>query len=80
MGSLSYLDLVQIFRTVYGGLRHAPGFHFLKFYLASPLQDICHWPPPHKDDEDVADPYAVASYLRIVRDSPLEGASDDAAR
>ncbi len=28
--SLSFLELVRIFRAVYDGLRHAPGFHFLR--------------------------------------------------
>jgi hypothetical protein len=76
--SLSYLELVRIFRAVYGGLRHKPGFHFLRFYLAGVLQDVCHW--PRNVAEDAADPYAVASYLRTAHDSHSEGASHDAAR
>ena len=39
-----FLKLVQIFRKVYGGLRNAPGFHFLRFYLAGVLQDVCRLP------------------------------------
>ncbi len=76
--SLSYLELVRIFRGVYGGLGHAPGFHFLRFYLAGVLQDVCRW--PRNVGEDAADPYAVASYLKTVHDSHSEGASRDAAR
>jgi hypothetical protein len=75
---LSYLELVRIFRAVYDGLRHAPGFQFLRFYLAGVLQDVCRW--PRNVGDDAADPYAVASYLRTVHDSHLAGASYDAAR
>ncbi len=76
--ALSFLQLVQIFRTVYGRLRHAPGFHFLRFYLAGVLQDICGW--PRNVGGNAADPYAVASYLKTVHDSHSEPASHDAAR
>jgi hypothetical protein len=75
---LSYLELVRIFRAVYGGLRYAPGFHFLRFYLAGVLQDICGL--PRNVGDDAADPYAVASYLKTVHDSQSEGAISDAAR
>jgi hypothetical protein len=65
---LSYSELVRTFRAVYGGLRHAPGFHFLRFYLAGVLQDVCHW--PRNVGEDAPDPYAIASYLKSVHDTP----------
>jgi hypothetical protein len=74
---LSYLELVQTFRSVYGALRHAPGFHFLRFYLAGVLQDVCHCPCV---GEDGADPYAVAAYLKTVHESRSEGAGHEAAR
>jgi len=76
--SLSFLELVRIFRPVYGGLRDAPGFHFLRYYLAGVLHDVCRF--PRNVGEDAADPYAVASYLKAVRDSPSECASHDAPR
>jgi hypothetical protein len=61
---LSYLDLVRIFRKPYGQLSEAPGFHFLRFYLAGVLQDICHF---RRDvNASVADPYTVVSYLKTV--------------
>jgi hypothetical protein len=69
---LSYLQLVRIFRAVYGRLRHKHGFHFLRFYLAGVLQDICGW--PREVTPKVTDPYAVVSYLKTVHDSPSEGA------
>jgi hypothetical protein len=76
--AMSFLELVRIFRSVYGGLRLAPGFHFLRFYLAGVLQDVCSL--PRNVREDAPDPYAVASYLKIVHDSHTKGASHDAAR
>jgi hypothetical protein len=75
---LSFLELVQSFRGVYDGLRLMPGFHFLRFYLAGVLQDVCLL--PRNLGVDAADPYAVASYLKTVRDSRSKEASHDAAR
>jgi hypothetical protein len=75
---LSYLQLVQAFRKVYGELRDAPGFHFLRFYLAGVLQDICGW--PHIVPENAADPYAVTSYLKTVAESLHKGKHNDPAR
>jgi hypothetical protein len=74
---LSFLELVRIFRAAYSGLRHAPGFHFLRFYLAGVLQDVCRL--PRNVESENTDPYAVASYLKSVSDFPSEGASHDAA-
>lgn len=70
---LSYLELVRIFRVVYPKLRAAPGFHFLRFYLAGVLQDVCRL--PRNVTEDAADPYSVASYLTTVHGSSVEGKS-----
>src|SRR5262249_40988516 len=76
--SLSFLELVRIFRAVYGALRHAPGFHFLRFYLAGVLQDVCRL--PRNVQSENADPYAVASYLKAVSYSHSEDVGHDAAR
>jgi hypothetical protein len=76
--ALSFPHLVQIFRKAYPKLKTAPGFHFLRFYLAGVLQDICGW--PRKVTANAPDPYAVAAYLKTVNDSHSEGASDDATR
>lgn len=64
--TLSYLELVRIFRPVYGKLRHKPGFQFLRFYLAGVLQDICGWPAEF--NTQCIDSYAVASYLKAVHE------------
>lgn len=76
--SLSFLELVRSFRLVYSGLHGTPGFHFLRFYLAGVLQDVCHWPRNVADG--TADPYAVASYLKIVHEFRSGGTSHDVAR
>jgi hypothetical protein len=62
----SYPELVRTFRAVYGRLRLAPGFHFLRFYLAGVLQDVCRWPRKIEQD-DAPDPYAIASFLKSLR-------------
>ncbi len=76
--TLSFQNLVQIFRKVYPKLKRTPGFHFLRFYLSGVLQDICGW--PREVTADTSDPYAVASYLRTVHDSVSEGATHGLAR
>jgi len=75
---LSFLDLVRIFRAAYGTLLHAPGFHFLRFYLAGILHDVCHF--PRNIEKETADPYALASYLDSVCEASYEGTNHDAAR
>ena len=75
---MSFLELVRIFRSIYGELRHAPGFHYLRFYLAGVLQDICD--VPRYIGENVEDPYSIASYLRSVHDPETEDSSNDAPR
>lgn len=64
---LSYSQLVRVFRSAYDELRDTAGFHFLRFYLAGVLQDVCHWPRELRGP--VADPYAVADYLRTLDNS-----------
>ena len=72
---LRFLELVRIFRAVYGELRDKPGFHFLRLYLAGVLQDVCDMPRVVTDK--APDPYAVASYLKTVHESLLEGSGRD---
>ena len=74
--SLSFLDLVRTFRGVYVELRNKPGFHFLRFYLAGVLQDVCGLFRNVKKD----DPYAIASFLKSVQEPHSERASHDATR
>lgn len=74
--AISFLELVRIFRAAYRALCDAPGFHFLKFYLAGVLQDVCGMFRNIEKD----DPYAVAAFLRKVHEFRSEGASHDATR
>jgi hypothetical protein len=76
--ALSFLELAQVFRKALRQLIGTPGFHFLRFYLAGVLQDICGL--PRKVTADAPDPYAVASYLKAVHDSHSGSAKHDAAR
>jgi hypothetical protein len=76
--ALSFRKLVQIFRDVYPELRNAAGFHFLRFYLAGVLQDICGF--PRNVTPDAPDPYAVASYLKSVHELHSEGGSHGRTR
>jgi hypothetical protein len=75
---LCFLELVRTFRSVYGALGDKPGFHFLRFYLAGVLQDVCHL--RYNIAQDDADPYTVAAYLKTVHDSSPEVARHDATR
>lgn len=62
---LKFQELVETFRSVFDELRDKPGSHFLRFYLAGVLRDVCGWPVPIRSD--CADPYSVLSYLRHVQ-------------
>ena len=75
---MSYLDLVQIMRREYGNLRRTHGFHFLRFYLAGVLQDVCGL--PRNVGTNAAAPYSIASYLKNIHESQSKGISHDAAR
>lgn len=59
---LSFSEFVGVLRPVYFEMRGRPGFHFLRFYLAGVLQDICgfRWQP----SSGIDDPYLVVEYLR----------------
>jgi hypothetical protein len=76
--ALSFQQLVQVFQKVYRRLTGARGFHFLRFYLAGVLQDICGW--PRKMTADAPDPYAVAAYLTAIHDSHSRSAGHEPAR
>jgi len=65
-------------QEVYGELRDKQGFHFLRYYLAGVLQDVCGW--PREVTKDTPDPYAVVSYLKAVCNSREEGPHHDSAR
>lgn len=62
---LSFQELAEAFRGVMDKLQDEPGYHFLRFYLAGVLKDVCSWPIPIKAECD--DPYSVLSYMKSIR-------------
>jgi len=58
---LSFAALVRILRVGMEGLQQAEGYHFLRYYLAGVLRDVCHWPVPL--DLGRVDPYLLLDYL-----------------
>lgn len=60
--ALKFEELVAVFRTASDQLRDKPGYHFLRFYLAGVLRDVCEWPVPIRLDG--RDLYSIASYIR----------------
>lgn len=58
---LSFLELVQVFRSEMSTLTGTEGIHFLRYYLAGVLQDVCGW--PRAGIHNATDPYAIAEYL-----------------
>ncbi|MBI3409333.1 MAG: PD-(D/E)XK nuclease family protein [Planctomycetes bacterium] len=63
---LKFQELVEAFRAAADALRDKPGYHYLRFYLAGVLRDVCRWPLPIR--LDCSDPYSVLSYLRHAID------------
>lgn len=59
---ISFADLVRVFRRPLMRAVGSDGFHFLRFYLAGILRDVCNWPLPIT--ADVRDPYHLRQYLR----------------
>jgi hypothetical protein len=59
--TMSFLQLVCVLRVAMPELREAPGYHFLRYYLAGVLMDVCGWKLPIKPDTD--DPYGVVQYM-----------------
>jgi hypothetical protein len=63
---LKFQELAEIFRTASDQLRDKPGYHFLRFYLAGVLRDVCRLAFPIRSETD--DPYSVLNYLKRVLD------------
>jgi hypothetical protein len=62
--TLSFLDLVRIFRAASAPLQDAPGAAFLRFYLSGVLQDVCHWSLPL--EANCFDPYSALRLLQTA--------------
>lgn len=61
--ALSFLELAGILRRV-AGLRDAPGYPFLRYYLTGVLRDVCGLEVPIS--LRCKNPYAAVEYLRTV--------------
>jgi hypothetical protein len=59
---VSFARMVRAFRAPLFRQRGSEGYHFLRFYLAGVLRDVCRWPVPLGGA--VRDPYSVLEYLR----------------
>ena len=59
---LKFQELAEAFRLSFDELRDKPGYHYLRFYLAGVLRDVCGWPIPIRTD--CIDPYSVLSYIK----------------
>lgn len=62
---MSFEDLSAILWSASDRLKQTPGYHFLRYYLAGVLRDICGW--PRQISADCRDPYAVLDYLKAIR-------------
>lgn len=62
--TLSFQDLVEVFRAECSNLTDRPGYQFLRLYLAGVLRNVCRWPSDIK--HDCPDPYSVLHYLQQV--------------
>ena len=69
--SISFSELAEIFGNALPDLRETPGYHFLRFYLAGVLRDVCGVCIDATTDS--ADPYAAVEYLRSTRRARIGG-------
>ena len=66
--TMSFLDLACLFRKNCSKLSHAPGYHFLRYYIAGVLKDVYRWNLPIGDPKTLDDPYNFLEYLSAVCD------------
>jgi hypothetical protein len=65
--ALSFLELAGAFRRAYSDLQGRAGYHFLRFYLAGVLRDVCRLQVGISSDCE--NPYAAVDYLRAAMDT-----------
>jgi hypothetical protein len=75
---LSFLSLASLFRRVSSGLQDRPGYHFLRYYLAGVLRDVCGLQV--RVSSDCGNPYAAVEYLRSVLGTPEQEGGDGQRR
>jgi hypothetical protein len=62
--ALSFADLIMILREGMEELRQTQGYHYLRYYLAGVLRDVCRWPIPL--DPRCVNPHQLLDYLGKV--------------
>jgi PD-(D/E)XK nuclease superfamily len=75
---LSFLSLASLFRRVSSGLQDRPGYHFLRYYLAGVLQDVCGLRV--RVSPDCENPYAAVDYVSSVLGTPEPEGGDGQRR
>lgn len=63
--SMAFLELAEVFGRELANLKDRHGYHFLRYYLAGVLRDICEVSVDLS--EHCRNPYAAVDYLRTVR-------------
>ena len=61
--AMTFVELASVFRRVQG-IQDQPGYHFLRYYLAGVLRDVCKMPLDLSSG--CKDPYSTVDYLRAV--------------
>jgi PD-(D/E)XK nuclease superfamily len=62
--SLSFASLAGVFRREMLTCQDRPGYHYLRYYLAGILRDVCGFPIPIH--ADCANPYLANDYLKLT--------------
>jgi len=70
---LSYQHVVLAFREAFTSLDKCQGYHFLRFYLAGVLRDICGWQVPLASG--TGNPHLISRYLEVVAAPKPHGVS-----
>jgi hypothetical protein len=68
---MSFLQLAGVLRSAMSAVRQAPGYHFLRYYLAGILMDICQWKLPLQPD--AADPFGAVEYMCSIDPAGRQG-------
>jgi hypothetical protein len=67
---VSFRSLACSLRRAYSKLdEESPGFHFLRYFVAGILMDVCGWRLPLPPATECTDPYGYLDYLRTVHES-----------
>ena len=68
---MSFLELAEVFGAALPELQGTHGYHFLRYYLAGVLRDVCGVSVDVSSES--SNPYAAVEYLRTVRRMKTKG-------